>query len=258
MSKSVECAYSVEGNGPAVILVHGVGGRGRMWAPIVEQLKGSFRCVSYDLRGHGGSPHGEGRFSLDDLVGDLEALRAKLGIEKAHVFGHSLGGMVAPSYARAYPGRVLSVGLLSTAAFRSPADSTRILGIAAAMEEKGIAASLDASISRWFTDAFVAAHPDVVEARMRQVKETPEEVFINAFKVYAGTEMSPWLHEIAVPALVLTGEHDVSCNPGLNRQMAAALPRSELVILDGLKHSIVIEAPERVGPKLARFLKRHS
>src|SRR5262249_33927787 len=63
----------------------------------------------------------------------------------------------------------------------------------------------------------------------------------NVFCIYAETEMSPWLNEIKVPCLVLTGELDGGCNPRLHRQIADALAGSQLVILDGLKHAILIE-----------------
>ena len=75
--------------------------------------------------------------------------------------------------------------------------------------------------------------------------------------VYAGAEMAPWLHEVTCPCLVVTGELDGGCNPRLNRFIAGELPDSELVILDGLKHSILVEAPERVLVPVAGFLLRH-
>jgi pimeloyl-ACP methyl ester carboxylesterase len=65
---ALNCAYSIEGKGPAVFLVHGVGARRQVWAGVVERLKFEFRCISYDLRGHGDSPKATGPFGLDDLV----------------------------------------------------------------------------------------------------------------------------------------------------------------------------------------------
>ena len=70
--------------------------------------------------------------------------------------GHSLGGMIGPAYARAYPDRVISLGLLSTAAFRTEDDSAKVKGVVAAMEEKGIPQVLDTLADRWFTDRFMA------------------------------------------------------------------------------------------------------
>lgn len=256
MPNALECAYTVRGNGPPLVLIHGIGARKTAWSKLTEYLKDDYSCIAYDLRGHGESPRPSGRFSLDELVDDLELLRARLGIEQAHLAGHSLGGMIAPAYARRYPGRVLSLGLYSTAAFRTPEDSAKVKAVVAAMREKGIGQVLDTLTARWFTDEFATAHPEVIEWRKRQVMDTDADVFLNVFDIYAETEMAPWLHEIQVPSLVLTGELDGGCNPRLNRQIAAALTNSELVILAGLKHAILIEASERVAPHVQAFLRR--
>ncbi|MEW6633771.1 MAG: alpha/beta hydrolase [Pseudomonadota bacterium] len=258
MSKPIDCVHSIEGSGPALFLIHGIGARRTGWSKLVESLKDRFTCISYDLRGHGDSPMPSGRFGLDDLVDDLELLRAKLGIERAHIAGHSLGGMIGPAYARRFPERVISVGLLSTAAFRTEDDSARVKAVVAAMRERGIGNVLDTLTARWFTDEFASRRPDVIEWRKRQVMDTPAEVFLNVFDIYAETEMSPWLHEVVAPCLVLTGEFDGGCNPRLNRQIAEALPHSELVILDGLKHAILIEASDRVAPPVRQFLLANS
>lgn len=258
MAQAIDCAYSVEGSGPPVIMVHGIGARRQGWSRLVALLRDRFTCITYDLRGHGESALPERPFGLDELVADLEALRRRLGIDAAHVIGHSLGGMIGPAYARAHPDRVGCLALLSTAAFRTEDDSVKVRAVVAAMEEKGIPQVLDTLTQRWFTDDFAAAHPEVIEARKAQVVETDPDVFLNVFRIYAETEMGPWLHEIAAPALVLTGEHDGGCNPRLNRQIADALPNSELVILEGLKHAILIEASERVAPPVADFLSAKS
>ena len=251
-------AFSVAGGGPALVLIHGIGARRATFAKLVEGLKDRFTCISYDLRGHGESPVPEGRFDLDDLVDDLEALRAKLGIEKAHFAGHSLGGMIGPRYALRHPDRVLSLGLWSTAAFRTEDDSAKVMGVVASMRTKGIGQVLDTLTARWFTDAFCAAHPEVIDWRKKQVMDTPAEVFLNVFDIYAECEMAPWLHEVTAPAQIITGENDGGCNPRLNQLIQAAMPGSELVILPELKHAIFIEATDQVSPHVRRFLLEQS
>lgn len=251
---AVRSAFSVAGDGPALFLIHGIGARRATFDRLVEGLRDRFTCISYDLRGHGLTPWAGGRFGLEDLVDDLEALRDRLGIERAHFAGHSLGGMIGPAYARRYPERVLSLGLWSTAAFRDPDDSQKVRGVVAAMREKGIGPVLDTLTARWFTDDFCAARPDVIDWRKKQVMDTDPEVFLNVFDIYAETEMGPWLREIAVPTQIITGELDGGCNPRLNRLIHQAMPGSELEILDGLKHAIFIEATERVLPHVRRFL----
>lgn len=255
---AIGCAYSVTGQGAPLFLIHGIGARRATFAKLVEDLKDRFTCISYDLRGHGESPLPDGRFGLDDLVDDLDALRAKLGIDRAHFAGHSLGGMIGPRYALRYPDRVLSLGLWSTAAFRTEDDSAKVRGVVAAMREKGIGQVLDTLTARWFTDDFCAAHPEVIAWRKQQVMETPADVFLNVFDIYAETEMGPWLHELKAPAQIITGENDGGCNPRLNQLIHAAMAGSELVILPALKHAIFIEATDKVSPHVRRFLTRVS
>lgn len=249
----MDCAYKVTGSGPALFLIHGIGARKTAFDKLTEGLADRFTCIAYDLRGHGESPLPQGRFGLDDLVDDLEQLRARLDIEKAHFAGHSLGGMIGPAYARRYPDRVLSLGLWSTAAFRTPDDSARVKAVVATMRANGIGPTLDTLTARWFTDAFASARPDVIDWRKKQVMDTDPDVFLNVFDIYAETEMAPWLHEVTAPAQVITGEFDGGCPPRLNEQIAATLG-AELVVLPDLKHAILIEATDRVLPHVRRFL----
>ncbi len=258
MAKPIRSAFSVEGEGPPLFLIHGIGASRHSFDGLVERLKGEFRCIGYDLRGHGKSPKPQPPYTLDDLVEDLEALRAELGIEKAHFAGHSLGGMIGPAYARKYPQHVLTLGLYSTAAFRTEDDSAKVRGVVAAMRSKGIPQVLEALKDRWFTPEFAARKPEVISRRMQQVIDTDPDVFLSVFDIYAETEMSPWLQEIKHPCLVLTGENDGGCNPRLNRQIAEALPDSELVILPVLRHAILLEAADQVTPPVLEFLRKHS
>ena len=251
---AVNCSYEITGTGPALYMVHGIGARKSAWNAIVEGLKDSFTCVVYDLRGHGESPIPKPPYTLGELVEDLEALRQQLGHEKIHVIGHSLGGMIGPAYAHAHPDRILSVGLLSTAAGRTEDDSSKLKAVGEAMQEKGVIPVLSTFVERWYSDAFIQAQPEKIQMRLKQVEDTPTDVFLSVFWIYATTEMVPWLHKIKCPCLVLTGELDGGCNPRLNRLIDSQLSDSELVILEGLKHSILMEAPQRVLKPLKQFL----
>lgn len=254
MTTPIDCAYSREGDGPPLFLIHGIGAARDAWRLLLPALTRHFTVLTYDLRGHGASPLPDGEFGLDELVADLERLRERSGFEAAHFAGHSLGGMIGPAYARRHPDRVLSLGLLSTAAGRSPDDSAKVWGVVKAMEEKGIPQVLATLTDRWFTDGFIARNRDTVERRLEQVIATDPEVFLNVFRIYAGTEMMPWLHEVEQRCLVLTGENDGGCNPRLNRLIADALPEAELVVLEQVKHAILLEAPDQVADHLIRFI----
>lgn len=254
---AVDVAYTVRGEGPAVFMVHGIGSRKTTWDALTNVLADEFTCIAYDLRGHGESPIPPVPYSLDQLVDDLEALRRTLGYEHIHVIGHSLGGMIGPRYAQRFPEHTRSVSLLSTAAGRSEQDSDKVKGVVERMRSEGIGEVLSTLVSRWYTDDFATANPDIIEDRIEQVVTTPPEVFLSVFDVYASTEMEPWLHEVEAPCLVLTGEHDPGCSPRLNAIIDDRLLNSELVILESLRHSILVEAPDQVAPVVSDFLRRN-
>ena len=253
-TEALDCHYSISGSGPAIFLTHGIGASEDAWRFIVPKLSKNFTVVTYDLRGHGKSPVTDKNFSLDDLILDLEKIREKTNIDKAHYAGHSLGGMIAPAYAKKFPDKVLSVGMLSTVAGRSEDDSKKVWNVINDMEENGIDKTLQKLTNRWFTDEFIQNYPDLVKKRLDQVIETDPEVFLNVFKIYAETEMITWLKNINKPCLVMTGENDLGCSPNHNQKIARQLQNSQLVILPKVKHSILLENPDTVSSEILNFL----
>ena len=251
----VDCNYSVIGSGPAIFLTHGVGGAEDAWRFIVPKLKDRFTVVTYDLRGHGKSSVTHKDFNLDDLVSDLEKVREKTNIDKAHFVGHSLGGMIAPAYAKKFPERVLSVGLLSTVAGRSDEDKEKVWNVISDLKKRGVEKTLKNLTDRWFTDNFIKENPDLVSRRLKQVIETDKDVFINVFKIYAETEMISWLKDIKKPCLFMTGENDGGCTPSHNKKMSNEVKDSKLVIIPEVKHSFLIEAPEQISNNLIEFIE---
>ena len=256
MAIELDSIVTVEGSGPHLILVHGIGATRSVWNTLVPTLRQYFTVVRYDLRGHGNHPMRNPNFGLEELVEDLEWIRKQLGVEQAHLAGHSLGGMIVPSYARKYSNHVLSMSLLSTAAGRTEQDFANVWNVIRSMEQKGVAGVFSKLVDRWFTAEFTSAHPDIVADRLQQVLSTKESVFLNVFRIYAKTEMLPWLHELKVPALVLTGENDGGCSPRLNHLIAERLHNSSLVILPGYKHSILLEAGPEVASCILKFIRK--
>ena len=251
-------AFTVSGSGPPLYMIHGIGSRKTTWASLTEHLADAFTCIAYDLRGHGGSDVFPTPYTLDDLVEDLEGLRDTLGDEQIHIIGHSLGGMIGPAYARRYPEHTASVTLLSTAAGRTEEDRSKLFAVIQRLKDEGIANVMPTLVDRWYTEEFVANRPDAIEKRIKEVNDTPAEVFLSVFDIYADTEMAPWLHEVVAPCLIITGEHDRGCSPRHNEFIHGELSNSELVILDDLRHSILVEASDQVAPIVGAFLARQA
>ena len=254
MSDFVDCNYSQSGEGPGLFLIHGIGAAQDAWRFILPKLSEYFTVITYDLRGHGKSPLTKNKFTLNDLVLDLERIREKTKIEKAHFMGHSLGGMIAPAYAKKFPDKVISLGLLSTVAARSLEDKNKVFNVIKKMETEGIPKTLLTLKNRWFTDYFIKNNSSIVDRRIKQVIDTNYEVFLNVFRIYAKTEMIPWLKDINQPCLVMTGENDLGCSPMHNKKISSELINSKLVILPDVKHSILLEKPDETASNILRFL----
>ncbi len=247
-------SHDVSGRGDPIIFIHGVGSRKSSWNPIKEKLNDQYRCVSYDLRGHGESPLPKDNiFFLNDLVDDLEQLRLQLDLNKIHLVGHSLGGQIGPAYAKKYPENVLTLTMLSTAAFRTDSEKQKIYDLIHIMKTKGLDEVLPTLISRWYTDNFAKENPQFVANRIKMIQEMELETFCQVFWIYADCMMENWIHEIKIPTLVMTGENDLSCNPRINKMIVEAMPNARLEILQDLRHSITGEKPDLVAIKIRNF-----
>ena len=106
--------YEEQGQGPALMLVPGLGGQGAFWAPQVPDFARDFRVIVHDHRGAGRSTHSRITYSVDQMAADTVALMDRLGIERAHYVGHSTGGAMGQTIAQEHPDRLLSLVLSAT------------------------------------------------------------------------------------------------------------------------------------------------
>lgn len=247
-------SYQDEGAGAAVVLIHGVGANLRSWDKVAERLSERFRVVRADLRGHGDSARITEPFSLEGFAEDTVALLEHLGLARAHIVGFSLGGLIAQCLAVGWPERVERLALLSAVAGRTPEERAKVTGRLALIKRDGIAAVTVAARERWFTEAFATAYPERISARIAELVANDKASYLEAYRVFGESEMGPRLKEIRHRTLVLTGEHDVGSTPRMARFMHEQIADSELVILPGLKHSLLTEVPELVAERIEAFL----
>lgn len=247
--------YVIEGAGPPVLLIHGVGAQLGNWDGVAAELAPAFRVVRYDLRGHGKSSKVAGPYSLDLFADDTVALLEHLDIARAHVAGHSLGGMIAITLAARHPERVDRLAVLSAAAGRTEEERRKVMERIALIAEGIPGDHFKNSLSRWFTDEFRAANPELMEEYAARNKENDPACYAAAYAVLATGEVAPELPRVRAPTLIVTGEHDLGSNPRMAAFMHAGITHSELRILPRLRHSILIEAPLLVAGQLERFFQ---
>lgn len=245
--------YEIRGQGVPLVLVHGVGARLDNWYGVVDRLAPHFQVISYDLRGHGDTTRAPGPYSLDLFAADLAELLDQLGIERCHLAGHSLGGMIGQRFALDHPDRLDRLAILSSAAGRTPEERERVLARVDTVRQGG-GAHFERSISRWFTDAFRQNNPDLIADYLDRNKLNDPDCYSAAYRVLATSDLGDDLHRIAAPTLVATGEEDIGSSPRMARLMAERIPDARLCILDGLRHSILVEAPDLVAGLLLDFL----
>jgi 3-oxoadipate enol-lactonase len=245
----------VEGEGPDLVLVHGVGSRLDAWDGVVAALGGGLRTIRLDLRGHGESDKPHGRYELRDFTDDIVGLLDALGVERCHLAGHSLGGLIAQGFALDHPDRLDRLVLLSTVAGRNDEERARVEERLAIVAEGIPGEHFENSVARWFTDAFRESHPEILAAHAEANRRNDPVAYAAAYRVMAQTDLANRLHEITAPTLIATGDGDIGSNPRMARLMHEKIAASELCIMENLRHAAMTEAPERVAALISEFLK---
>ena len=249
----MKIAYTRDGAGPPVLLIHGVGGDAGNWDPIAKRLRARFDVMAMDLRGHGGSDLIRGHVDVDDFARDAVQVLDDAGVGRCGVAGFSLGGAVALALALHFPERVNKLALIGTVCGRSPQQQARALERVEYLQQHGTAALAEGNRERWFSEAFRRANPEVVDRRVAQVSASDTESYLRAFTIFCTAEFADRLHEIRVSTLVVTGEHDVAATPGMARAMGERIPGAQVHVLPKLYHSVLIEAPAQVAALLESF-----
>ena len=247
--------YVSEGRGPLVTLVHGVGANLESWNEVVARLAGSFTCLRLDLRGHGGSEPIADACTLDDLAADVRLVWDDAGVARSHLAGFSLGGLIAQSLALSDPARIERLAIISAVAGRTEEERAKVQDRLQLLRDKGIVAVTAAAEERWFTPEFRARHPERVEQRMVELLANDPRSYAAAYTVFATSDLGDRVHEITHPALIVTGENDVGSNTRMARMMHERISGSTLHILPKLRHSVLVEASDRIAALLAEFFE---
>ena len=247
--------YRLTGRGPEpLVCIHGVGASLEAWEGIAKQLDRHYTILTFDLRGHGKSSKINGRYEIDDFVGDTLALVEEVGFDTFHLAGFSLGGLIAQRIALTHLHRLRRLVLLSTVAGRTDEERQRVLSRLEALCSGERGSHYDASVSRWFSEAFQTENPGLMAELRRRNAENDPDCYASAYRVLAETDFGGLLDRIHCPTLIATGEDDIGSNPRMARFMHENIPGSKLVILPGLRHSILHEAPDRVAKMMDDFL----
>jgi 3-oxoadipate enol-lactonase len=245
----VKIAWERHGSGPPLLLVHGLGYARWGWEPVVEPLARTFDVILFDNRGIGESDAPPGPYTAAGMADDAAQVLDEAGVERAHVVGTSLGGMIAQELALGRPERVEKLVLACTTpggpeAFPMPQRTVDLMLARATLREY-VENALEPD-----------ARPELVERILEHRERTAQPFEPWAAQAAAGATFDAHerLGSIAAPTLVQHGDGDVVVDPRNADLLAAAIPDVRVSIYAGCGHLFMWQEPERFVRELEDFL----
>ena len=239
--------HGAEGR-PPMILLEGMGGDIPGWRRNIPVLARELLVIAYDFRGNGNSDEPTGPVTMTTFVEDTVALLDSLGIERAHVYGQSFGGMVAQEMALTRPDRVRALILGCTH-----------VGTRYAVRAKSSKVPKGTSWRAMYAPDFPDRHPEHVAEDLRIGGAQPKhpEGGRRQWEAMQGFDSYDRLPELGVPTLILHGTEDQAIPAENARVLADRIPHAELVLLEGAGHLYHSERAEAADAAVLDFVKRH-
>jgi 3-oxoadipate enol-lactonase len=239
-----------------VTLVHAIGLDHTMWDDLATKLRRRYSVLRIDVRGHGLSDVRDGRYTLAELADDVAAVLDSHSIEKTHFVGLSLGGMIGQAFALQHPARLQKMVLACTSSYYGPEGAAMWNGRVKTVTESGTAALADASMQRFFSDAFRAAQPEIVAKYKARLIATARKGYVGCSHALAALDFSNDLAKIAAPTLVIAGELDVGTPPAMSEALTRGIPDARMATIAGAAHLAAVEKPEEFGALVEEFLSQ--
>jgi 3-oxoadipate enol-lactonase len=234
--------------GPPLLLLEGLGGDIPGWRRNIPHFAQRYRVIAYDFRGNGRSDKPFGQLSIGTLVADTFGLLAHLGVDSAHVYGQSMGGMVGIEMALARPDEVRSLVLGASHAGRRRATPVGPSG----------RVPKDKPYLALYAEGFAREHPDHIAEDILVGSQNPQPLHASRRQWEAVDGWNAWhrVAEISVPTLVLHGTDDRLVSAENARRMAEAIPGAALVLLEGAGHVFHSEFADDADAAVLAFLDR--
>lgn len=254
----VRLSYEIEGEGPPLLLIAGLGANRLSWALAVPRLRDAYHCITFDNRGAGQSDAPPGPYTIDQMGDDAAELLAHLGGGPVRCVGWSLGGSVLQSLLIHHPEAVSRAVLLSTLPSYTEVQH-QWLDALLALRQANVEPLAQGVVGMpWaFTPRLLADHARAFEAA-RLGLQNPYPTSYEGFAAQAAAirvyDSRPHLREVHTPTLVLVGAEDVLTPVSQSVEIAKRLPHGELVVLPRGGHAMLIEYPDETLAEIRRFL----
>jgi 3-oxoadipate enol-lactonase len=253
--------YEEHGQGPPLILIMGFTAHSLLWFQQVPVLSQHYRVITFDNRGVGRSDVPPGPYTIRKMADDAAGLLDHLGVERAHVVGWSMGGMIAQELALSYPQKVERLVLLASLAQAEPyANGWITFTVQSYNPDLDLAGRLLMGMP-WIYTPTLMTQPAMVKGALEAAKADPFPTTqasvaaqAEACRGYIYGDALERIRAITAPTLVLVGAEDILTPPDYSRAMAERIPGARLQILERGGHGVPVEYPQAVNDALLAFL----
>lgn len=251
--------YEIHGHGQPVVMIRGLGSNADHWYSQLPALAAKYRVIIFDNRGIGRSTDPGGQFSVAMMAGDTLGLLDALDLERPHILGLSMGGMIAQELAINHPGRVRGLILACT----HPGGKKQVRptkDVEALFLEMVYVASPEAKAAAsptLFDPKNLAERPEMAREYAQVSLKHPAgaEILTKQWLAVQGHDTHDRLDLIKAPTLVLTGDADVLIPPGNSEILARRIPGAKLAVVPGGGHQILVEQPGPCNQIILEFLQ---
>lgn len=236
---------------PWIVLSNSLATNLTMWDEFAAAMRDRYRVFRYDQRGHGGTDAPPPPYAAAQLVDDVVALMDAAGIERAHFVGLSMGGSTGLGLTQRFPERVVSLTMCDcrTLAAGIPGWNERIR----VAREQGMAATVDATVSTWFTPASRAADIPAIEKLRGMVRTTKVDGYVGCIEALKAYDYSKGLESIRKPTLLVVGDQDGD-RPKTMAEDAKRIPGARFVVIPDAGHISNIENPAAFNAAVGAFI----
>ncbi|HEX4986372.1 MAG TPA: 3-oxoadipate enol-lactonase [Burkholderiales bacterium] len=256
-ANGIDIHYTVQGEGPWIVMSHSLACDVSMWDEQVQMLKSKYKVLCFDTRGHGASDAPATDYTLDMLSGDLLGLLDGLSIGNPHYVGLSMGGMIGMTFALKHPGRLRTLVLCDTSSRVPPEAGPVWEGRIKTAKEQGMEPLVEPTLQRWFTEPFYKSNKVMMERVGALIRGTKPAGYIGCCRAIPKINLTDKLGAIRSPVQVIVGDQDAGTPVAMSKAIADAIPGSGLVVIPSASHLSNLEQPAAFNKALADFLQRH-
>ncbi|TXT66427.1 MAG: Alpha/beta hydrolase [Promethearchaeota archaeon] len=259
-----ELYYEIHGDGEPIVMIMGLSANIDWWTPeFLEELERRYKTILFDNRDAGRSDNVEKKYQIEDLAKDTIKLMDQLDIDRAHILGISMGGMVAQEIALNYPERVKKLVLASTNLGnpKSILPSGKVLNMLMKDREgRSNEEIIDEFISLLFANDFIDENPEFIKKTKKRMMKAPikPDAYQRQLNAILKFKTGRRLKGLNIPTLVIHGKKDILLPPENGEIIADLIPNANLKLFEGAGHSLFSHIPKKTSKTIIEYLENHN